>query len=75
VSPYLRAFVVARVNPMRFSKATEFDFDKVFGTMTASAKRFDVDKVHREDLARKGVVLRNPRSKFMGMPLSRPMPH
>jgi hypothetical protein len=26
-SPYLKAFVVARVNPIRFSKSTEFDFD------------------------------------------------
>ncbi len=41
-------------NLVRFSKATEFSFDKVFGTMTASAKRFDVDKVRREDLARRG---------------------
>jgi ParB family chromosome partitioning protein len=54
VSPYLRAFVVARVNPVRFSKATEFDFDEVFGIMTVSAKRFNVDKVRQEDLARRG---------------------
>jgi hypothetical protein len=31
---------------MQLSKATEFDFDEVLGTMTASAKRFDVDKAH-----------------------------
>ncbi|HTY64148.1 MAG TPA: hypothetical protein VMG30_18000 [Acidobacteriota bacterium] len=54
MSPYLRAFVVAPVNPVRFSKATEFDFDEVFGTMTVSAKRFNVDKVRQEDLARRG---------------------
>ena len=39
---------------MQFFKATEFDFDEVFGTMTASAKRFDVDKVRRKDLALRG---------------------
>ena len=32
-SPYLKAFVVARVNPTRFSKAREFDFDEVMGKM------------------------------------------
>jgi ParB family chromosome partitioning protein len=26
-SPYLRPFVIARVNPIRFSTSTEFDFD------------------------------------------------
>ena len=30
-SPYLRPFVVARINPIRFSKSTEFDFDDVLG--------------------------------------------
>jgi ParB family transcriptional regulator, chromosome partitioning protein len=54
MSPYLRPFVVARVNPIRFSKGTEFDFDDVIGKMAASAKRFNVDKVRQEDLARTG---------------------
>ncbi len=54
VSPYLRAFVVARINPIRFSKATEFDFDEVLGKMTASARRFNIDKIRQEDLARTG---------------------
>lgn len=53
-SPYLRAFVVARINPTRFSKATEFDFDEIFAKMTASARRFNVDKIQPEDLARSG---------------------
>jgi ParB family chromosome partitioning protein len=52
VSPYLRAFVVARINPTRFSKATEFDFDEVFGKMIGSARRFNVDRIRQEDLAR-----------------------
>jgi ParB family chromosome partitioning protein len=54
MSPYLRPFVVARINPIRFSKSTEFDFDEVLGKMTASAKRFNVEKVRQEDLARSG---------------------
>ena len=34
-SPYLKAFVVARINYIRFSKATEFDFDEVIDKLTA----------------------------------------
>jgi ParB family chromosome partitioning protein len=54
VSPYLRPFVVARVNPIRFSKAESFDFDEVIGKMRASAAKFNVDKVRQEDLAKTG---------------------
>lgn len=53
-SPYLKAFVVARVNPIRFSKSTEFDFDEVIDKMTASARKFNVDKVRQEDVVRAG---------------------
>src|SRR5687767_3917843 len=53
-SPYLKPFVVARVNPIRFSKSTEFDFDEVIDKMTASAKKFNVDKVKQEDVAKAG---------------------
>src|SRR5687767_1538367 len=53
-SPYLRAFVAARVNPIRFSKSTEFDFDEVIDKMTASAKKFNVEKVKQEDVAKAG---------------------
>ena len=51
-SPYLKAFVVARVNPIRFSKSTEFDFDEVMDKMIGAAQRFKVEKVRQEDLAR-----------------------
>jgi ParB family transcriptional regulator, chromosome partitioning protein len=54
VSPYLRPFVVARVNPIRFSKAESFDFDEVIAKMRASAAKFNADKVRQEDLARTG---------------------
>ena len=53
-SPYLRAFVIARVNPIRFSKATEFDFDEVLDRMIAAAGRFKVDRVQQEDVAKIG---------------------
>ena len=38
-SPYLKPFVVARINPIRFSKATEFDFDEVIDKMIALGRR------------------------------------
>jgi ParB family chromosome partitioning protein len=53
-SPYLKAFVVARVNPIRFSKAASFDFDEVIGKMLAAAAKFNVDRVKQEDIARAG---------------------
>jgi ParB family chromosome partitioning protein len=53
-SPYLKPFVIARVNPIRFSKATEFDFDEVMDKTIAAASRFKVDRVKQEDVARVG---------------------
>ena len=53
-SPYLRPFVVARINPIRFSKSTEFDFDEVMGRMKKAAEKFNIDKVRQEDVVRTG---------------------
>jgi len=53
-SPYLRPFVVARINPIRFSKSTEFDFDDVLGRMQKAAAKFNVDRVKQEDVVRAG---------------------
>jgi ParB family transcriptional regulator, chromosome partitioning protein len=53
-SPYLKPFVVARVNPIRFSKATEFDFDEVMDKMIGSANKFNVQKIRQEDVAKIG---------------------
>jgi ParB family chromosome partitioning protein len=53
-SPYLRAFVVARVNYTRFSKATSFDFDEALDRIIASAAKFNVDKIRQEDIAKSG---------------------
>ena len=53
-SPYLRPFVVSRINPIRFSTSTEFDFDDVLGRMRANAGKFKVDKIRQEDVVRAG---------------------
>ena len=53
-SPYLRPFVVARINPIRFSTSTEFDFDDVLGRMQKNAAKFNVDRVRQEDVVRTG---------------------
>jgi ParB family chromosome partitioning protein len=53
-SPYLKPFVVARVNPIRFSKSTQFDFDEVIDKMAALAGKFNVDRVKQEDVAKIG---------------------
>jgi ParB family chromosome partitioning protein len=53
-SPYLRNFVVARVNPLRFMKGAAPPFDELFATMTKRAQGMDPAKVRGEDLARSG---------------------
>jgi ParB family transcriptional regulator, chromosome partitioning protein len=53
-SPYLKPFVVARVNYTRFSKATSFDFDETLDRIIASAQKFNVDRVSQQDVAKVG---------------------
>ncbi|HEY2905651.1 MAG TPA: ParB/RepB/Spo0J family partition protein [Vicinamibacterales bacterium] len=53
-SPYLKPFVVSRVNYTRFSKATSFDFDETLEKIIASARKFNVDRVKQEDVAKTG---------------------
>jgi len=53
-SPYLKAFVVSRVNYTRFSKAESFDYDETFDKIIASAQKFNVDRVRQEDVAKSG---------------------
>jgi len=53
-SPYLKAFVVARINPLRFIKGTPPPFDELMSTMTKRARGMDPGKVRTEDLARSG---------------------
>jgi ParB family chromosome partitioning protein len=53
-SPYLKAFVVARVNPLRFMKGAPPPFDDLVAQMTRRAAGMDPAKVRSEDLARSG---------------------
>jgi len=53
-SPYLKPFVVSRVNYTRFSKATSFDFDEALDKIVSSAQKFNVDRVKQEDVVRAG---------------------
>ena len=54
-SPYLKNFVVARINFLRFQRGAELaDFDRTIDRMLASAQKFDASTVHKEDLARMG---------------------
>jgi ParB family chromosome partitioning protein len=51
-SPYLKPFVVARVNYTRCSTATSFDFDETMDKIIASAQKFNVAKVNQQDVAK-----------------------
>jgi ParB family chromosome partitioning protein len=53
-SPYLKPFVVARVNYTRFSKATSFDFDETLDKIVASAKKFNTERITQQDVAKTG---------------------
>lgn len=53
-SPYLRAFVVARLNPLRFQRRVTADFDETIDKMLAGARRFDAGKVRADQVARSG---------------------
>ena len=53
-SPYLRAFVVARINPLRFQRGAKAGFDETIAKMLAAARRFDPSKVKADQLAATG---------------------
>ncbi len=52
-SSYLKPFVVARINPLRFAKrgAPPADFDATIAKMLAKAEAFDASKIKPSDLA------------------------
>jgi len=54
VSPYLRAFVVARINPLRWIKDEPPELDGLLQTMRERATKFNVDKIRSQDLAGAG---------------------
>jgi ParB family chromosome partitioning protein len=60
-SAYLKPFVIARINPLRWQKAAKpgqkaprGEFEKTIGKMLESAKKFDAGKVRPQDLASMG---------------------
>jgi ParB family chromosome partitioning protein len=54
VSPYLRSFVIARINPLRWIKGEPPILEEVFKTMRERAGRFNVEKIRPQDLAGAG---------------------
>ena len=53
-SPYLRPFVVARINPIRFKRGGNPDVDETIDTMLAAARRFDAGRVRADQVAKAG---------------------
>ncbi len=51
VSPYLRPFVVARINPLRWIKGEPPPLEEVLKTMRERAGKFNVEKIRPQDLA------------------------
>ena len=50
-SPYLRTFVVARINPLRWIKGEPPPLEEVLKTMRDRAAKFNAEKIKQEDLA------------------------
>ena len=53
-SPYLKAFVVARINPLRFQRGARAEFDETVDKMLAAALKFDAQKIKADQLASAG---------------------
>ncbi len=55
-SPYLKAFVLARINPLRFTlkRGQKADFDDTLDKMMTSVKKFDASKIRQDQVARAG---------------------
>ena len=53
-SPYLKSFVVARVNPIRFrpKDASPLSFDEAFDRMATATAKFNPEKIKMEDVSR-----------------------
>jgi ParB family chromosome partitioning protein len=57
-SPYLKSFVVARVNPIRFrpKDTAPLSYNEVLERMTKAVDKFNPEKIKMEDLAKSGGV-------------------
>ena len=53
-SPYLRPFVIARINPLRFMKGKPPPVEELLADMTKRARGMNVDRIKAEDVARTG---------------------
>ena len=53
VSPYLKSFVVARSNPLRFMKEPP-GLEELLKTIRGKVERFNVDKIRQEDIVASG---------------------
>src|SRR5260370_4103502 len=62
VSPYLKNFVVARINFLRFKREGTAEFDPTIAKMLQMARKFNVDNVNKEDVARMGGAPAEPES-------------
>jgi ParB family transcriptional regulator, chromosome partitioning protein len=51
-SQFLRSFVVARVNPLRFKRGARAEFDETIEKMRQSALKMDVGKIRPQDIQR-----------------------
>jgi ParB family chromosome partitioning protein len=53
-SPYLKNFVVARLNPLRFRRGATLPIEEALEKMAGAAEKFDAEKISTRDLARSG---------------------
>jgi ParB family chromosome partitioning protein len=53
VSPYLKTFVVARSNPLRFMKEAP-ELEDLLKTIRGRVERFNVDKIKQQDIVASG---------------------
>lgn len=54
VSPYLKSFVVARINPLRWIQGEPPPLEDVLKTMRERAAKFNVDRIKQEDIVATG---------------------
>jgi ParB family chromosome partitioning protein len=50
ISPYLRNFVISRINPLRWMQGDLPALDAVLKTMTERAQKFNAEKIKQQDL-------------------------
>ena len=55
VHPYIKNFIMARVNPLTRARKTLPSFDQTWEKVQANLEKFDPDKVKTEDIARAAV--------------------